>query len=1732
MANTVQLKEPKETPLANLNGASAIPRLGNGGKAPLSFAQQQIWLHAQMVPGIPIYNEPVTIHRHGTLDVSALKLALTEIVRRHEAWRTSFSLVDGEPVQVIEPSRPVPLPIADLRQIPDSQKEAEARRLAVEDAMRPFDLSRGPLFRVLLVHLSDTEHRLFFTLHHIIFDGYSIYRVLLPELAALYSTFSEGEESPLPEPSIQYPDFAVWEREWLLRNGHLSSQLAYWREQLRGNLPILQLPYDHPRPAIQSFGGAIHPVELPKDLADALKTLSRREGATLFMTLLTGFAVLLYRYSAVEDVAIGTVSLGRKRSELEGLLGYFLNPVVLRNDLSGDPTFRELLRRTRNITLDALSNDDAPFTQVVNEVRPNRSLSFNPLFQVLLTLEPPMPQTHDGWGAALTQSEVDTGISKFDLCLELDDRPSGIVGRFKYSSDLFEPQTVAYMAGHLTMLLESIIANPDQRISSLPMLSAREREQVCVTWNETDAEFPADLCLHDLIAKQAERTPAAMALIDGAGELTYRELDRRSNQLAAYLRKQGVGPEVAVGLYLEPSNEMIVGILGVLKAGGACLPLDPSYPAERLAWVCADTELRVLLTQQHLLSGLPPVDADVLALDSQWSEVEKETADPVRGQAGPENLAYVIYTSGSTGKPKGVQITHRNLVHSTYARSLYYGPDAGRFLLLSSFAFDSSLVGIFGSLARGGTLVLTPGPVQSNLTRLAQFVAQNRISHLLSVPSLYSLLLDQAKTGELSSLREVIVAGESCPVDLVARHYRTLPGATLYNEYGPTEASVWSTVYKCQASQSARFVPIGRPIPNARVYVLDPHLNVLPVGAPGELYIGGQGVVRGYLNRPEETTARFIADPFAKAAGARLYKTGDLVRHLPDGNLELLGRLDHQVKIRGFRIELEEIEAVISAYDGVRQAVVAIREEKQGEPGLIAYVVPLDPLQFDAEKLRSYLNNKLPEVMVPSAIVKLEALPLMPNGKVNRHALAAEQPVSATQFVAPADGLESKLVNIWEAVLGKQGIGTTDNFFDLGGNSLLVAKLLLRIEQRLGKTLSLANIFQAPTIQQLAAMVGGRNIPVHHPAIVPIQPLGTKPPLFWVRGGPLFLPLAHRLGADRPLLGLHLPTDEAAELQVPYKLEDIAGAFVRCMREAQPKGPYYIAGLCVNGVIAYEMARQLAEQGEEIGLLVVFDAQNPAYYEDFSQESRGQLLRKRVEFQFSNLRREGLPGLADFVNDRIIGIRRRLSVRYWRACHAWHRRVNIERLEDLEHIVHPASFVYRPKSYSGRVVFFQSTDWPVGRYWDFHASWNGLIGGGLELHKIRGGHESMFYEQNVDLLARKLQACLKDVEAASPVSASVSVVSAKTSSKASPPRLREATFDDYRQISALESRYGLQPKSYDEWTDLWNRNPAYRGASRWPIGWVCENADNEIVGSVGNIPLTYEFGDQTLLAATSRSLVVDSRHRLYSFMLLGEFFNQKGVELFVNTTVNAKASKLQEVFRCSRVPAGSWDRSAFWITNYRAFTTSLLSKRQLPGVPGLTYPLSAGLFLRDALTGRALRSRRNGTEVQFCPQFDDRFDRFWTELRKSSAGRLLASRSRDVLDWHFRSALSKNRAWVLSVSNGKNLAAYAIICRQDNAGFGLKRMRLVDFQALPGQAALLKPILYRTLERCQEEGIHILEAVGFSSEKLQVIESMSPHHRELASWRYFYSASNPQLADRLKDPEVWDPSFFDGDSSL
>ncbi len=1329
------------TELTQRTTTAEIQRRNGTSSVPLSYGQEQIWLHSQLVQNLALYNEPVTIRKSGALNVAALTKALTEIVRRHEAWRTNFQVVNGQPVQVIQPAGPFAIAVKDLRSLPKNQREGEALRLATEDALRPFDLSHGPLYRALLIHLADDDHRLYLTLHHIIFDGSSIYHVLLPELEALYTAFERGEASPLPELPLQFADFTLWQREWLTQSGALESQLAYWRERIPG-LTMPPLPADHQRPAVQSFRGAIQPFALDAKLSGDLKNLARNSGSSLFMTLLTGLAVLLQRYSGTDDLAIGTVSSSRKRSQVERLLGYFLNPLVLRNDLSGDPSFRNALKRVRNSTLDALSNDDAPFTRIVNETHPARTLSCNPLIQVLFTLEPPLPASKNGWSVALTQSPVDTGLVKFDLVLELDDSPTGIAGRFKYNTDLFDSSTIVRMAEHFQVLLRSVVDNPDLSISQAEIMTAAERKKVLVEWNNTEAHFDNNICIHDLFERQVVKNPNATAIEQGASRLTYSALNRRADALANVLHRRGVTAETKVGICLQPSLEMLVAILAVLKAGGGYVPLDPAYPQQRLKFILEDAQLQLVLTDSASIKELPAVDGvETVVLDSA-TPLDGTPRQEIPGRADPNNLAYVIYTSGSSGTPRGVEITHRNLVNSTLARMQYYAASHSRFLLLSSFAFDSSVAGIFGTLCSGGTLVMTPGTLTSSLPELARLVAQHEVTDLLCVPSVYRLMLEQASHGEMKTLRRAIVAGESCPPELLEKHYKLLPGTTLFNEYGPTEASVWATVHKCEHHPKRPVVSIGKPVANTQVYILDSHLQPVPQGIPGELCVGGLNVSRGYWNRPELTTEKFIPNPFSSG---KLYRTGDMARHLPDGSLELLGRFDTQVKIRGFRVELDEISSLIASFSGVREAATAIRDPESKHAEIVAYIVQdpkLPPVSFG--QLRRFLKERLPEYMLPSVIVALNELPLLPNGKLDRSALPAPHDSFVNVGERPSNAVEEKLVAIFESVLEKHPVGTNQSFFELGGHSLLLARLILLIEQSFGKTLSWAEVFRSPTVRELAALLNDETADLGSSAIIPIQPQGGKLPLFWVRGGPLFLTLSRGLGMDQPMLGLDLPPSDAAHLPVPYRLEDIASALVEKMRSVQPEGPYNIAGLCVNGVIAYEMARQLQDAGQEIGVLALFDAQNPEYYHNFTGEGRGRATWNKIDFHLNKLLSATPSTLPALVRERLVRIGQRLNVLRWRVYHHLALRVNEQNLRNLDTIIHPSSYDYRPKPLTGNVLFFQSNEWPKGDYWNFFASWKDMIRK-MQVFRVQGGHESMFSEENVAPIIDGLRDGLKQV---------------------------------------------------------------------------------------------------------------------------------------------------------------------------------------------------------------------------------------------------------------------------------------------------------------------------------------------------------------------------------------------------
>lgn len=845
----------------------------------------------------------------------------------------------------------------------------------------------------------------------------------------------------------------------------LADHLAYWKQRLAGAPTALELPTDRPRPPVPTYRGSMRPFALSKRLTDAIKALSRQEEVTLFMALLAAFDTLLYRYTGQDDLLIGTSIVG----ENQGLMGFFHNTLALRADLSGNPTFRELLVRVREVIGSAFAHEDVPFEYLVKELQPELNLGQNQLFQVKLTLEPALPVLSSGW--TLTQKDGETDTAKFDLALELDDRPEGLTGRFKYSTDLFDAATIDRMVGHWQTLLEGIAADPERRLSELPLLRETERHQLLVEWNATSAEYPRNMCIHQIFEAQVERTPDAVAVLCEGAQLTYRELNQRANQLAHHLQRLGVGPEVLVGLCVERSLEMVVGLLGILKAGGAYVPLDPAYPKERLAFMLEDTQIPVLAMQERLQESLPKHGAKVVYLDTAWEAIAQESASNPIGEVTAGNLVYVIYTSGSTGKPKGVLVTHQNLVHSTCARMTYYRTPVAGFLLLSSFAFDSSVAGIFWTLCQGGMLVLPQKDLEQDPSQIAGVIAHNHVSHVLSIPSLYSLLLTRAKPQQLESLQVVIVAGESCPRELPDRHHALLPRTALFNEYGPTEGTVWSSVYEFRFQGLGTTVPIGRPIANTQIYLLDRHLQPVPIGVPGELYIGGAGLARGYLHLPGLTAEKFVLHPFSSEPGARLYKTGDLARYLPDGNIEFLGRLDHQVKLRGYRIELGEIEAVLSQHPAVQEVVVVPREDGPGDKRLVAYVVPQREQNPTSSELRRLAQERLPDYMVPSAFVLLEALPLMPNGKIDRRALPApgrSRPQMDNTFVAPTLLIHQQLTEIWEDLLDTRPIGIHDNFFELGGHSLLAVRLVDRIEQVWGRKIALTTLLDGPTIERLA----------------------------------------------------------------------------------------------------------------------------------------------------------------------------------------------------------------------------------------------------------------------------------------------------------------------------------------------------------------------------------------------------------------------------------------------------------------------------------------------------------------------------------------------------------------------------------------------------------------------------------------------------------------------------------------
>ncbi|NMO18679.1 amino acid adenylation domain-containing protein [Pyxidicoccus fallax] len=1056
----------------------ALRKRSGEGPLPASFAQQRLWLLHQIEGGsASAYNIAVAVRLNGALVKSALERALKDLVHRHEALRTRFRTgEDGLPLQDIQPDGEHPLTVVDLSGMPEAPREAEARRLATEEGQRPFDLESGPLFRTTLLRLATDRHVLLLSMHHSISDGWST-AVLAQEMAVLYTAYASGRTPMLPPLAVQYSDYSLWQREWL-RGPALQTQLDYWRRQLAEVPALLELPTDRPRPSAQTFRGAAVRVEVGAKLSEAAVALGQRHGATPFMVLLATWQLLLSRYSGQQDVCVGSPIAGRTRPELESLIGFFVNTLVLRSQVSPELSFRELLAQVKATTLAAYEQQDVPFERLVEELRPKRSLSYSPLFQVMFVLQntPGTEQKLPGLDVEVLRPDVKT--TQFDLTLALAESPGGFSGILTYNTDLFDAATAERMVGHYLTLLSEAVRAPDTQVRALSLLSPEESLRMLETGRGPAVATPEDWrqCLHRRFAAQAARTPDATALVCGEQRLSYAELDARANRLAWYLRGQGVGPEVRVGVCAERSPELVVALLGILKAGGAYVPLDPGYPADRLAFMLEDAGLALVLTQRPLVERLGLPGERVLCLDSEAARFESQPreAAPDSG-VRPEHLAYVIYTSGSTGRPKGVTVTHANLAHSTFARVAAYPEPMERYLMLSSFAFDSSVAGIFWALSQGGTLVLPVEGAQQEPRHVARTVARERATHLLCSPGLYQFLLaEHAESRALESLKVAIVAGEACPRELVRQHHALLPAA-LYNEYGPTEASVWCTMHRCSADDARPLVPIGRPIPNTAVYLLDASLQPVPAGVPGELFVGGAGVTRGYLNRPELTAERFLADPFSPVPDARMYRTGDRVRLLSDGSLEFLGRVDQQVKVRGFRIEPGEIESVLRQHPAVRDAVVVARQYIGGDTRLVAYVVPKEGHTLETESLRGHVQQHLPAFMVPSAFVPLSAMPLTPNGKVDRKALpapdASASGATAASYKAPRTPVEQRLAALWREVLGVERVGVANSFFELGGHSLLAVQVMSRIRATFGVDLPLRTLFEHRNVEALARVL-------------------------------------------------------------------------------------------------------------------------------------------------------------------------------------------------------------------------------------------------------------------------------------------------------------------------------------------------------------------------------------------------------------------------------------------------------------------------------------------------------------------------------------------------------------------------------------------------------------------------------------------------------------------------------------
>lgn len=1323
--------------------SAGVQRVPHSSPLPLSYAQERIWLHEQLVPGSLVHNRPANIRLFGHLDVSALHQALQQVVQRHEALRTIVSVKNGQLLQRIDDEFTLKMPFIDVSGHSDTGKRIS--ELVLDHSCQSFDLTTGPFVHSQLVRIADDDHLLLLTFHHFAFDGWSE-SVLIRELVAHYDAFAADQKMCLGELAVQYADYAAWERQ-PAQTTRLAQGRSFWKSELI-QPPILQLPTDFTRPQHPDERAGHVNIHVRPQIASALRNLAGEEHATIFSTLLTAFSVLLHRYSGQDDIIVGCPVAQRTRVETEDLIGVFINLLPFRTKLQPDSSFRQLLRATRDSTIRALRHQDVPFQLIVQDNLVNRSVGIHRLFQAMFVYERfPLGQ-RTASGVVFRSESGAAAATLVDLSLELSESQHGVSGYLVYRRDLWEPASIERMAAHFSTLLEGIVVDPDRQIGTLPLLTDGEIDQLVVEWNDTDADFPREKCVHELVEIQVQRTPNAVAITSNDQQLTYFELNERANRIAHYLRSKGVGPEVCVGLCLKRSADLVVGILGIWKAGGAYVPLDADYPPQRLEFMFNDAAIRILITSHDLIAQLPSRLPELLCLDSDVDMLARQSSDNPARVARSDNLAYVIYTSGSTGKPKGVLVEHHSVVNvlTSMAERLDLRPGE-RVLGFASPTFDISVAEFFLPLVTGGAAVIVSQGVVYDASRIVDEIVIHRPRIIQATPATWEMLIDHDGWG--SQGLTAISGGEALPKSLATR-LRAKCGV-LWDFYGPTETTIWSIAHRVKTPDNL----IGRPLQNTLAFVLDGARLLVPIGVWGELYIGGNGLARGYLNRPELTAERFIANPFSTDANSRVYRTGDRVRWRADGTLEFHGRLDNQVKLRGFRIELGEIESALLEHEGVAQCVVLLREDFPNDKRLVAYWVTRSGNQ-DLD-LRAFLLSRLPNYMVPSAFVRVESLPVTTSGKIDRKSLPAPERLrldSDADYVAPRNTFEQSLAEIWSEALHIDRIGIHDNFFELGGHSILAVQVCAAIERRLSRRVPLALFFGAPNIRVLAESIADETAIEGAITIVPLQTSGSRAPLILMpsmSGLPLPQknPLAG-LDLDRPLfaVGLRDPTPPWSETAT---LPEIARYFVDALGNTKFVDPPHILGYSFGGMLAYEVARQLQKANIAVGLLLIIDT-GP-------EQLRGGLQRISVRYLlrfFANV----MPWAMNFAfnttaSQKVYELRRKLGSWRRRFSDTVARQPVARHLEDAMDTRHlPAQFrncmetnyrafkSYVPGPYAGRLVLFRAKMRPLFRAFTPDLNWGQIVSGGIEVIQIPGNHGNILQEPHVRVLAAQVQAVL------------------------------------------------------------------------------------------------------------------------------------------------------------------------------------------------------------------------------------------------------------------------------------------------------------------------------------------------------------------------------------------------------